>query len=232
MIYVMSDIHGDFKNFYNMLVKINFTVSDSLYILGDILDKNKENLCLYSFVRDEKNIILIKGNHEYLCERYIAGHVSGYVWEACGGKYTKREVDGLHEEERQKLHDYLENLPVCMNVEVEGTEYFLTHSGYHTDYCIKNEKGQVDIRTSVEKAAQERPGEYLFSNDIHHIPASLKFDKKIIVGHYATLFLPEHKKPDIYYGKKYIDIDTGNDRRNGGGRLSCLCLNNGREFYV
>lgn len=32
MKYVMSDIHGDFKSFYKMLVKINFSLYDRLYI--------------------------------------------------------------------------------------------------------------------------------------------------------------------------------------------------------
>ena len=32
--------------------------------------------------------------------------------------------------------------------------------------------------------------------------------------------------------KKYIDIDTGNERRQEGGRLSCMRLEDGQEFYV
>ena len=36
----------------------------------------------------------------------------------------------------------------------------------------------------------------------------------------------------IYHGSRYTDIDTGNERRDAGGRLSCLRLDDGREFYV
>ena len=72
----------------------------------------------------------------------------------------------------------------------------------------------------------------MFSNDIHYIPQKIKFDKRIIVGHYATLFLTEYRQANIYYGERYIDIDTGNERRNRGGRLACLRLNDGKEYYV
>ena len=59
----------------------------------------------------------------------------------------------------------------------------------------------------------------MFSNDIHYIPAVLKFDKKIIVGHYPTVLIPGHEMYSIFYGEKFFDIDTGNERRDEGGRL-------------
>lgn len=232
MIYLMSDLHGDFQNFYKMLMKIKFSASDQLYILGDILDKNKENLRLYGFIRNQANILLLKGNHEYLCEQYLEGNISAQIWEACGGKYTIQEVNTLTEEEKKRLYDYLKQLPLYLSLKVNGTEYFLTHSGFHADYCIKNEEGLVDIQTSVKMAIKEDQEAYLLSDDIHYIPASLKFDKKLIVGHHPTILLPDYTFPSIYYGKKYIDIDTGNDNRKNGGRLACLRLDDGKEFYI
>lgn len=72
--YLMRDLHGDFQNFYKMLMKINFSLSDRFYLLGNILDKNKENLCLYSFIRDQSNMFLLKGNHEYSSDKYQPQH--------------------------------------------------------------------------------------------------------------------------------------------------------------
>lgn len=233
MKYVMSDIHGDFQNFYKMLVKINFTSYDELYILGDILDKGKENLCLYSFIRDMENIFLIKGNHEFLCERYLSGEISAELWDACGGENTRREVVCLAEKEQEELYNFLNKLPIYAIIRAGKTEYFLTHSGYHADCCVRNqESGIVDIEASVCMAVEWNQEKYLFSDDIHYIPAQLRFDRKIIVGHYPTLLFPEYHRAEIYYGNKYIDIDTGNERRNQGGRLSCLRLDDGKEFYV
>lgn len=232
MIYLMSDLHGDFQNFYKMLKKIKFSASDQLYILGDILDKNKENLCLYNFIRNQDNIILLKGNHEYLCERYLEGTISAQIWKECGGKYTIQEVNELTEEAKKRLYNYLKQLPLYLSLKVKGTEYFLTHSGFHADHCAKNEEGLVDIEASVKSAIKENQESYLFSDDIHYIPVSLKFDKKVIVGHHPTILLPDYASATIYKGKNYIDIDTGNDRRKEGGRMACLRLDDWKESYV
>ena len=45
------------------------------------------------------------------------------------------------------------------------------------------------------------------------------------------IFLPDHGTARIYHGSRYTDIDTGNERRDAGGRLTCLRLDDGREFY-
>ena len=233
MTYVMSDIHGDYSSFYNMLIKINFSPSDSLYILGDIVDKGPNNLRLIELVRSTPNIYLIKGNHEYLFERYLQGIVSASLWDACGGVRTRKEADALTEEEKDDILEYLEGLPLYQLIVVDGRDYFLTHSGYNADYGVyRPETSLIDIKESVEQAVKANQERYLFSNDIHYIPASLEFDKRIIVGHCPTIYIPEHWSYSIFYGTRYCDIDTGNARRDEGGRLSCLRLDDGREYYV
>ena len=101
------------------------------------------------------------------------------------------------------------------------------------DYAVQDpETGLIDIRKSVDQAAAADMERYLFSDDIHFIPASVRFDRKIIVGHYPVILLPDHGTARIYHGSRYTDIDTGNERLDAGGRLSCLRLDDGREFYV
>ena len=39
MIYAMSDLHGCYDKYIKMLEKINFNNNDTLYILGDIVDR-------------------------------------------------------------------------------------------------------------------------------------------------------------------------------------------------
>lgn len=233
MIYVISDIHGDFQSFYRMLVKINFSSVDNLYILGDAVDKGSENLCLLDFISKSTNICLIKGNHEYLLERYLKGTVTAEMWDACGGSSTRYEVDRLSEEKKKTILEFLKRLSIYQSITIGDTEYFLTHSGYHADFeIIDSRTGLVDIQKSVENAVLWNQEQYLFSDDIHYIPSKIKFNRKIVVGHYPTLFLSEYGQASIYYDERYIDIDTGNERRYDGGRLSCLRLNDGTEYYV
>lgn len=180
-----------------------------------------------------ENVCLIKGNHEYLFERYLQGTITASLWDTCGGSATRSEEDSLPEEKKTELLAYLKALPIYKIITVKGEQYFLTHSGYNADYAVRDpETGLIDIRKSVDQAAAADMERYLFSDDIHFIPASVRFDRKIIVGHYPVILLPDHGTARIYYGSRYTDIDTGNERRGAGGRLSCLRLDDGREFYV
>lgn len=216
-----------------MLVKINFSSIDKLYVLGDAVDKGEENLCLLDIICRSANICLIKGNHEYLFERYLKGSVTAEMWDACGGATTRREADRLSKEKKKVMLEFLEGLPIYQCITIGDKDYFLTHSGYHADFEITDPRtGLVDIQKSVERAVLWNQEQYLFSNDIHYIPSKIKFNKRIVVGHYPTLFLPEYGQASIYHGEKYIDIDTGNDCRYNGGKLACLRLNDGQEYYV
>ncbi|MBR6834691.1 MAG: metallophosphoesterase, partial [Oscillospiraceae bacterium] len=42
MVYVMSDIHGEYDKYRRMLEKIRFSDNDILYILGDVVDRGPE----------------------------------------------------------------------------------------------------------------------------------------------------------------------------------------------
>ena len=44
MIYVMSDLHGCFDKYRAMLDKINFNAEDTLYILGDVVDRGEDGI--------------------------------------------------------------------------------------------------------------------------------------------------------------------------------------------
>lgn len=82
--------------------------------IGDILDKGTENLCLYDYIRHASNIILIKGNHEFLCERFLEGKISAELWDVCGERNTRCEVKAAGEEgkEGNALLSYLKERPV------------------------------------------------------------------------------------------------------------------------
>ena len=42
MVYIMSDIHGRKDCFDDMLKQIKLTENDTLYILGDVVDRNSD----------------------------------------------------------------------------------------------------------------------------------------------------------------------------------------------
>ena len=44
MIYVMSDIHGHMARFRSVMKKIDLKPEDTLYVLGDVIDRNADGI--------------------------------------------------------------------------------------------------------------------------------------------------------------------------------------------
>ena len=47
MIYVMSDIHGKYDKYIQMLKQIHFSEKDTMYILGDMIDRGEKGMELF-----------------------------------------------------------------------------------------------------------------------------------------------------------------------------------------
>lgn len=70
--YVMSDIHGCYYEFKEMLRKICFSDSDTLVLAGDYIDRGNQNVEMLEYVSyPPSNVILLKGNHDQEFVRYI-----------------------------------------------------------------------------------------------------------------------------------------------------------------
>lgn len=69
MIYAMSDLHGCYNKYIKMLEKINFSDSDTLYILGDIIDRGPDGIKILQDIKERPNVIALRGNHEYMAYR-------------------------------------------------------------------------------------------------------------------------------------------------------------------
>ena len=55
MTYVMSDLHGMYDKFIAMLEKIDFSDSDELFIIGDIIDRGERPVDILEYVMDKPN---------------------------------------------------------------------------------------------------------------------------------------------------------------------------------
>ena len=72
MIYVMSDIHGCYQTYLKMLEKIGLRESDTLYILGDVIDRGKDGIKVLMDMMMRPNVIPLLGNHEYMAAISLA----------------------------------------------------------------------------------------------------------------------------------------------------------------
>lgn len=108
MIYVMSDIHGSRRRFDAVMEQIKLTDEDTLYILGDVIDRGEHGVELLQRIRAAKNMRMILGNHEYMMLCLLR---AGYDpadrtqeqrrehWYRNGGDVTHRDIKKLSEAE-------------------------------------------------------------------------------------------------------------------------------------
>ena len=78
MVYVISDIHGCYDEYIELLKKINFCDEDELYILGDVVDRGAEPIKVLQDMMLRANVYPILGNHDYMKRLFLMG--KGIFW--------------------------------------------------------------------------------------------------------------------------------------------------------
>lgn len=248
MHYVMSDIHGDFEHFLEMLSVIAFSQQDWLYILGDVIDRGHQNVEMLQFCRDTEHVVLLKGNHEYFMELAEKDRLFERQWRAYGGRNTLYQLGRIPAEERSGLQDYVRSLPWYLvltpkEIPVLDRPYLLTHTGFlrpspswnAPDFCYPDLSGLIpfDVERAICWAFKNKPWEYSISNDLYDLPQSVRFDKRLLVGHVPVIAgFAFDAVPYMLQRREYIDLDCGSGYRHKGGRLGCLRLEDMRIWYV
>ena len=77
MIYVLSDIHGRLDRFEKMLRMIDLQDSDTLYILGDVIDRGKDGIRILQKITEMPNVKMLLGNHEYMMMKALGSRMEG-----------------------------------------------------------------------------------------------------------------------------------------------------------
>lgn len=96
MIYAVSDLHGCYDKYIKLLERLKMTSDDSLYILGDIVDRGSDGMKILLDLIKRKNVFSCRGNHDHCAQillRSFAIPNDGYF------------ADGLEETFRLWLSD-------------------------------------------------------------------------------------------------------------------------------
>ena len=135
--YVISDIHGEYDKFMDILKEIRFSESDKVYILGDVIDRGKKGIEILEYIMTQKNIFMIKGNHEYMMEqsfvedgfRVDMQSENVLLWKQNGARPTLKTL--LYRRDRRevkRIYDFIKALPLFYdNIEINGSIYYLVH---------------------------------------------------------------------------------------------------------
>lgn len=216
--YVLSDLHGQYDKFMDMLKLIKFNDNDKMYILGDIFDRGPDPLKILDYVICRKNIDFIPGNHEYMFLEFYNTY-DARLWSYNGGRTTMTQLMKRGEDYLKALYDYLTKLPL---VKVHD-KFILTHAGL---YLPKNQN-----QYTLQEILSLQNAEFnLWSRSNINNERQYK-DYTVICGHTPTLYVdPDQYQMSIVRRKGTIYIDCG--ATFSDGRLACLRLEDNKEFYI
>ncbi len=232
MIYVMSDIHGEYEKYISMLQKISFKDRDILYVLGDVVDRGKRPIDIIQDMMVRPNVYPIVGNHELMAldmlktlsveitDKNYFTHINEELmknlmqWQLDGGETTIKQFQRLPSDEREYVLEYFEEFVPYELVKVGSRKFLLVHSGLGNF----SEDKELDTYT-LEELTYIRP-----DFDKQHFEDENFY---IVSGHTPTLEISG--KPEIYKSKNNICIDCG---ATFDGKLACLCLDTMEEFYI
>ena len=64
--YVMGDVHGEYDKFMSLLEQIGLQDEDTLYLMGDVLDRGPHPIKLLLKLMEMPNAFCLLGNHEQM----------------------------------------------------------------------------------------------------------------------------------------------------------------------
>lgn len=223
--YVLSDLHGEADRFHAMLKTIHFSDADTLYIIGDVIDRGPDGIALLREIMNTPNMVMLLGNHEYMMLQYLSPDATELQirrWNRNGNAPTLAAWLKLSAKEQQQILYFLRTRPVHLELTVNGTGFYLVH-GFPGG--------------NVHDEVWGRPG----IDDPNPVP-----DRRLIIGHTPVLSLikPEEKQIEygmelekrgehlrIYHAPGFMDIDCGCGHSLPVKALACYCLETGGEFY-
>ena len=235
MQYAVSDIHGCYDKYIQLLRRIDLKASDTLYVLGDVIDRGPDGLKILRDISMRPNIVPFLGNHEYAaltCLPWLLEELneentepdallwrlkSIQGWMADGGDTTVNEFRRLSPSARQDVLDILGDLTVYEETEAGGREFVLVHAGMGG---FSPERALDDYQLDELILSRPDPGQTWFR------------DKYLVFGHTPTPYytgISDCRDARIFRKDKLIAIDCG---CSAGGPLGCICLDTLEEIYV
>lgn len=228
--YCVNDIHGMYEKYLPLLDKIGFSDEDTLYIIGDLVDRGPKPMALLRDVMGRKSVVALAGSHDLLAAMFLKKLIYGggkedldekavmgiFLWRQDGGASTLADFHKLSVSERQDIVDWLRELELYREIEVGGETYVLVHAGLGQNADPARVLDDYDLDAYLF----ERPN---YDKEVYP-------DKYIVSGHAPTRLIPGNPNPDrIYRDNRHIAIDCG---CVFGGKLGAICMDTGEEYYV
>lgn len=223
MIYVMSDIHGNSRRFNSIMEQIKFKDTDTLYILGDVIDRYPDGIRILRKLMKMNNVKMLLGNHEFMMlkalktqdDDFYSSYSGLSLWYRNGGRVTHNYLKHIRKDLRREVFRYLQELPVNIEIEVNNKKYLLVHGAPECNF----RRAHGDYETSKEYAVWKRWKVF------EYVPE----DYTLIFGHTPTINFNDKMPTEVFFSHNAIGIDCGSGF--GDGRLACIRLDDMKIFY-
>lgn len=231
MTYCVSDLHGCVDKYRLLLEKINLQPNDTLYVLGDCVDRGEHGIEILLDIAERKNVVLLMGNHDYIADallRYLGDPLPGHVdkkavdsmfrnWFADGGGPTYREYRLLSKKEKAKVHDLIYSARYHLEIVVAGKKFHLSHT-LPTRRLWKQEHKHEGFLSSIAFIEGEPEYDGVYDESMF-----------FVTGHVPTGLIDPDSQGRIWKKNHHIAIDCG---AVFGNPLGCICLDTMEEIYI
>ncbi len=224
MTYILSDVHGEYELFCELMEKIGFSDGDILISCGDMIEKGRHSVRLLKLLFSMKNAVLLAGNHEYDFLKYYWG----LMRDARDYELVLQKLKAYFPDDGELLDwetvDRMESLPYYYETE----DFLCVHAGAPLDreghiLPLENATPEqlVYDRTFKEPNILPKEGKCVFFG---HTPTiNLGFEPKI------KCYLREGARGDCVSDYYKIHLDTGTWM---SGVLGCFRVEDCRTFHV
>lgn len=146
-VYVTSDAHGHVRALDEALSAASIGSDDTLYVLGDLIDRGPDPMGVVSLVRSLPNAHVLKGNHEDLMMLATSragaprdgefdtsalgydGFTDWMNWMQNGGATTSSQLEKLSSTDYAEYRVWVSDLPLYAAVRAGDHTFALSHAG-------------------------------------------------------------------------------------------------------
>lgn len=256
-VYCISDVHGCFDKFQNMLQLINFQDSDQLYILGDIIDRGPQSAEMLWYATEEApaNVHFLLGNHEdmllagnyYNRDEIYCRYHDPWAWNGGLDTVTQiREFNKYYSGWEKRIIDWVDSLPLYFDIEVNNKRFILVHAALQSKPDFPDDQAWEGkhFLINIDGMPCPQDTQAMLWNRKSWLNDNFEWPCDIITGHTPIMYafvgmfkevgIEAQQNEDfgiLHFGpglRKHI-IDCG---VNKSGKLACLRLDDMKEFYV
>lgn len=218
-ILAISDIHGEFERFEQLLNVAQYNSdTDQLILLGDYVDRGPDSCAVLNKVMKLKDLgaIVLRGNHDDMM--VAAADHSNEGWERWGRngaiqtlKSYDASIESMEIPDSELFRKHVSFIK-SLDYYYETDEYIFVHAGVHPTTPLH----------------ETEPSILIWIREEFH--KGYTGEKTVVFGHTRTTLLHGIEDHSVYFGNNnIIGIDGG---AVFGGNLNCLELHTKKVYCV